>query len=158
MTKRRFNNTLSNGVELIRGLLTDGEWAIFEPFVAAAGPLRDRPPRDHRRMLDTLFWVARTSVPWRDLPAELSSWNSVHRRFRRWAVSGLWDALLQALADAGGRADALQMHDSIIVRAHHCSVGGKWPPRRRPSAAPAEASRPKSTPGPTPRAYLSVWC
>ena len=36
---------------VIRGLLTGTEWAVFEPFVVQAGPLRGRPPRDHRRML-----------------------------------------------------------------------------------------------------------
>ena len=42
--------------------------------------------------------------------------------------------LLQALADAGGDADALQMIDSTIVRAHHCAVGAKGGPG--PSTGP----------------------
>ena len=108
---------------MTRGLLTDGEWALLAPFVVEAGAPRGRPPRDHRRTLDAVFWIARTGAPWRDLPAELGNWNSVHRQFRRWTASGVWDVLLQALADAGGDADALQMVDSTIVRAHHCAAG-----------------------------------
>jgi transposase len=107
-----------------RWLLTDGEWAVFEPFLVEAGPRGGRPPRDHRRVLDAILWIARTGAPWRDLPAELGNWNSVHRQFRRWAASGVWDVLLQALADAGGDADLLQMVDSTIIRAHHCAAGG----------------------------------
>jgi transposase len=95
-----------------RGRLTDEEWAVFAPFVVGPEPRRGRPPRDHRRVLDAIFWIARIDAPWRDLPPELGNWNSVHRQFRRWVTSGLWDVLLQALADAGGDADLLQMVDS----------------------------------------------
>jgi transposase len=52
--------------------LTDDEWAFFEPFVTESGPLRGRPPRDHRRTLDAIFWIVRTGAPWRDLPEELA--------------------------------------------------------------------------------------
>ncbi|KAA2211235.1 IS5 family transposase [Pseudoroseomonas oryzae] len=97
-------------------LLTDEEWAFFEPFVIETGPFRGRPPGGHRRVLDAIFWVARTGTPWRDLPPELGNWNSVHRQYRRWTTSGPWDELLQVLADGGGDADALQMIDSTIVR------------------------------------------
>ena len=128
---------------MARGLLTDWEWAIFEPFVTRAkGPRRGRPPADHRRVLDGVFWIARTGAPWRDLPPELGNWNSVHRQFRRWTASGVWDVLLQALADAGGDADLLQMIDSTIVRAHHCAAGAKGGPKVSASAARAAASRP----------------
>jgi transposase len=83
---------------LLRGLLTDEEWSFFEPFVVSASPLGGRPARDHRRVLDAIFWIARTGAPWRDLPAELGNWNSVFRQFRRWTASGLWDVMLEALA------------------------------------------------------------
>jgi transposase len=68
-------------------LLTDEEWSFFEPFVVSARPLGGRPARDHRRVVDAIFWIARTGAPWRDLPAELGNWNSVFRQFRRWTVS-----------------------------------------------------------------------
>jgi transposase len=69
--------------------------------------------------------MARTGAPWRDLPLEFGNWNSVHRQFRRWTASGLWDLLLQALADGSGNADLLQMIDSTIIRAHHCAAGAR---------------------------------
>ena len=40
-------------------------------------------------------------------------------------MSGIWDVMLDALADGGGPADTLQMIDSTIVRAHHCAAGLK---------------------------------
>ena len=108
---------------MTRGLLSDYEWAILAPFVVETGTPRGRPPREHRRTLDAIFWIARTGAPWRDLPAEFRNRNSVHRQFRRWTASGRWDVLLQALADAGGDAEALQMIDGTAVRAHHCAAG-----------------------------------
>ena len=111
---------------LIRGLLTDKEWSFFEPFVVVSdSPQGGRSARSHRRLLDAIFWIARTGAPWRDLPAELGNWNSVFRQFRRWTASGLWDVMLEALADGGGEADLLQMIDSTVVRAHHCTAGGR---------------------------------
>ena len=142
---------------MIRGKLTDEEWAFFEPFVATPGVMGGRPPGDHRRVLDAIFWIARTGAPWRDLPSELGLWNSVHRQFRRWTASGLWDVLLQALAD-GGSEEALQMVDSTIIRAHHCAAGIKGGLRAKLLAARAVASRPKSTFARTPTACRSAPC
>jgi transposase len=115
---------------LIRGRLSDGEWSFFEPFVVSASPLSGGPPRDHRRVLDAIFWIARTGAPWRGLPAELGNWNSVFRQFRRWTASGLWEVMLEALADGGGDADLLQRSDSTSIRAHHCAAGGRGPHRQ----------------------------
>ena len=47
------------------------------------------------------------------------------RQVRRWTASGLWDVMLEALADGGGEADLLQMIDSTSIRAHHCTAGGR---------------------------------
>jgi transposase len=82
-------------------------------------------PRATTRNLDAVLWIARTGAPWRDLPPELGNRNSVHRWFRRWTASALWNLLLQALADGGGNADLMQMIDSTIIRAHHCAAGAR---------------------------------
>ena len=71
--------------------MTDDEWAYFEPFLIRRG---GRPPHNHRRVLDAVFWLMRTGAPWRDLPEEFGNWNSIFRQFRRWADSGVWDVIL----------------------------------------------------------------
>ncbi len=142
---------------MVRGLLSDDEWAFFEPFVIEGGPLRGRPPVDHRRTLDAVFWIARTGAPWRDLPDELGNWNSVHRQYRRWTTSGLWDLMLEALAEGGG-SNAVQMVDSTVIRAHHCAAGARGGLKIRLLAARAVGFRPKSTPGPTLRVFQSRFC
>src|SRR5712671_5896758 len=102
--------------------MTDDEWAYFEPFLIRRG---GRPPRNHRRVLDAVFWLMRTGAPWRDLPEEFGNWNSIFRQFRRWADSGVWDVILEALAGSGLCDAALQMIDATVIRAHHCAGGGK---------------------------------
>jgi transposase len=136
-------------------LITDEEWAFFQPFLTVGSEQGGRPPSDHRRVLDGIFWIARTGAPWRDLPEELGNWNSVWRQFRRWSASGLWDVLLQALADSGGDAETLQMIDSTIIRAHHCAAGLKGGLKTRLLAVRAVAFRPKSTRGPMHLAFPS---
>src|SRR5436190_13027850 len=54
--------------------MTDDEWAYFEPFLIRRG---GRPPSNHRRVLDAVFWLMRTGAPWRDLPEEFGNWNSI---------------------------------------------------------------------------------
>src|SRR5579863_8599748 len=132
--------------------MRDEEWAYFEPFLVQK---RGRPPRDHRKVLDAVFWIMRTGAPWRDLPGELGDWNAVWRQFRRWAGSGVWDAILEALGASEVSDTALQMIDATIIRAHHCAAGGKGGFKGTRSAARAAGSRPRSTPGPSPTVFRS---
>jgi transposase len=142
--------------ELIRGLMSDEEWAFFEPFVVTRGPLSGRPPSDHRRTLDGIFWVMRTGAPWRDLPEELGKWNSVYRQFLRWSRSGVWDFLLEMLASSGAAPKTVQMIDSTVIRAHHQAAGAKGGLRGKLLAARAAASRVKSMPARTAKGSRSV--
>lgn len=130
---------------MARGLMSDKEWAYFEPFVTETGPKRGRPASNHRLVLDGVFWIARTGAPWRDLPEEFGKWGSVYRQFRRWSVSGLWDALLEALNATDTAQSSVQMIDSTIVRAHQHASGAKRGLIKRASGALAVARRPRST-------------
>ena len=38
------------------GLMTDDEWAIVAPFLIIASLRGGRPPANHRRVLDGVFW------------------------------------------------------------------------------------------------------
>ena len=52
----------------------------------------------------------------------------VHRRFSRWAKSGVWERVFQYLAADADNEYA--MIDSTIVRAHQHSAGAKKKPAR----------------------------
>jgi transposase len=85
--------------------MSDEEWACLEPFVIERGARSGRRPRNHRLVLDGIFWIARTGVAWRDLHEHFGKWSSVYRQFRRWTLSGLWEVLLEAFNDSGGGKD-----------------------------------------------------
>ncbi|MGC1305017.1 MAG: hypothetical protein WA840_21825 [Caulobacteraceae bacterium] len=48
---------------MVRGLMSDVAWAFFAPTVIDAGPRRGRRARDHRLVLDGVFWIAWTGSP-----------------------------------------------------------------------------------------------
>jgi len=77
--------------------MEDAEWAFFEPFLEGIRGRGGRRASGHRRILDSIFWIARTGSPWRDLPEEFGKWSSVYRQFRRWTLAGLWELVLDAL-------------------------------------------------------------
>jgi putative transposase len=85
--------------------------------------------RDNRLFVEAVLWIARTGAPWRDLPAELGNWNSVWRRFARWAARGVWERLFAAMADDPDFEYVIV--DATIVRAHQHSAGAKDPMGRR---------------------------
>lgn len=137
---------------MARNLISDAEWAFFEPFIVAVRRPNGRKPENHRLVLDGIFWVARTGAPWRDLPEEFGKWSSVYRQFRRWTLAGLWELILEALNDSRAVPDSVQMVDSTIVRAHQHAAGAKGGLRKRVLAARKVASRPRSTSASTPAA------
>lgn len=132
---------------LARDLMSDEEWGFFEPFILSVRAPNGRKPTNHRRVLDGIFWIARTGAPWRDLPEEFGKWSSVYRQFRRWTLVGLWELILEALTESRLVPDALQMVDSTVVRAHYQAAGAKGGLHDRVLAVRKVASRPRSTSG-----------
>ena len=127
--------------------LSDEEWSLIGPLLPAERGRGCRPAGDNRPFLEGMMWIARTGAQWRHLPEEYGKWNSVFRRYRRWATTGVFDAMLETLAGAVERDGRADMIDSTVVRAHHCAVGikkGLGRPRRL--ADRAAASPPNSTP------------
>lgn len=83
---------------LSRRTLTDRQWSIIEPMVPGKVGDRGRTGADNRLFVDAILWLARGASPWRDLPPELGNWRTVHSRFRRWTIAGVWESLFNALS------------------------------------------------------------
>ena len=130
--------------------LTEAEWARLAPLLPPQKPASGRPAEDHRRILNAIVWKLRTGAPWRDLPERYGAWSTVHCRFRRWRVAGVWDRVLAAVqqqADAAGQLDwSVHFVDGTVVRAHQHAAGAKKGTRRRKRwGAVRAASAPRST-------------
>jgi len=74
---------------LIRRELTDAQWQRIEPLIPGKEGDKGRHGEDNHLFIDAVLWLVRAGAPWRDLPEEFGKWNSVFRRFRRWARKGV---------------------------------------------------------------------
>lgn len=130
--------------------LSDEEWALTGPLFPAERGRGCRPSHDNRRYFEGMMWMARTGAQWRHLPDEYGKWNSVFRRYQRWVETGVFDAMLETLAEMVERDRSADMIDSTIIRAHHCAVGLKRGLKQpRGLADRAAGSPPSSMPAAT---------
>lgn len=119
-----------------RLLLTEDAWKEIATILEEIKNKAGRPPEQSDRMfIEAVLYVARTGIPWRDLPQDFGNWDAVYNRFRRWEARGLWKQVWEKLqADASKIAKNIFI-DSTVVRAHQHAAGalkktvGK-PPKR----------------------------
>lgn len=107
--------------------LTDEQFARIEDLLPSAEG-RGRPFKDHRKVINGIFWILRSGAPWRDLPGRYGPWKTVYDRFRRWAEEGTLDRIVRELQeelDAEGKIDWGQFNvDGTTVRASRAAAGG----------------------------------
>ena len=83
---------------------------------------------DNHLFLNAILWKLKPGVPWRDLPPRYGKWKSVHQRFSRWSIGGVFDKIFQALNH--DKELSTLMIDSSIVKAHQHAAGAKKNPKR----------------------------
>ena len=113
--------------------LTDEQWGRIKDLVSGKATDCGVTARDNRLFVDAVLWIARTGSPWRDLPSEFGKWNSVFKRFSRWAKKGVWESLFRTLVNDPDFEYLII--DSTIVRAHQHAAGAKGGLEIRPSDA-----------------------
>ena len=106
-----------------RRTLTDAQWARIEPLLPGKEGDRGRTGSDNRLFIDAILWLARGAAPWRDLPPELGNWRTVHSRFRRWTIAGVWESLFKTLRQDPDFEYVLI--DATICKAHADASGAK---------------------------------
>lgn len=123
---------LPNPHDGVRRVLTDEAWeqleAILQQVLSRRGAL---PKLDLREFIEAVLYLARTGLPWRDLPTTFGAWDAVYQRFRRWQKAGTWQAIWRELqAPAADEAKRIFV-DSTVVRAHAHAAGGPEPAEGR---------------------------
>jgi transposase len=137
---------------LPRHAISDADWERVEHLLPGRRGQHGGVARDNRLFIDAVLYVARTGIPWEDLPPRFGKYNSVWRRFDRWARRGRWKAIMDALRD-----DDLEwlILDATAARAHPAAAGAKksgtapGAKGNRLLAVPGAGLEPRSTPAST---------
>ena len=78
--------------------MTDFEWNAIRKFLPAEkNGKAGRPWKPHRQVVNGIFFVLRTGIPWRDLPPEFGKFKTVYNRFCRWAKAGSLEKDFQSI-------------------------------------------------------------
>jgi transposase len=106
-----------------RHRLRDAVWASLHAKLVAIPGIWKKDAERLRRFVEAVVFVLRTGVAWEDLPERFGKPNSLHRRYRRWAVAGIRDELFTA----GVPEDALEavMIDATITKAQRFASGAR---------------------------------
>lgn len=79
--------------------ISDAVWKALEMHLPGRRGTWGGNARNNRLFINAIFWIFRTGAPWRDLPPDYGDWKNTHRRFCRWRDKGIWEKLLEILAD-----------------------------------------------------------
>jgi transposase len=104
------------------GLRTD-QWERLQDLLPGRAGSVGVTAVDNRLFVEAVLYRYRTGLPWRDLPEQFGHFRKVHTRFRRWAKTGVWERVFEALAADADNEYA--MIDATVVRAHQHSAGAK---------------------------------
>ena len=134
--------------------IADEQWALIAGLMPRPSGRGGGRWRDHRQVINGLFWRLCTGAQWRDLPGRHGPWQTVYDRASRWRRDGTLDRILDRLRlrlDAEGLIDLdTWCVDGTSIRAGRSAAGaGKKGPRtsRRTTrwAARGEGTRPSCT-------------
>ena len=83
-----------------------------------------RPASDNRNFINAVIYIQMTGIPLRDLPAKYGKPNTVHKRFRRWTKSGVWNDVFEYLKQLFPPNFEQVMIDSSCCKCHPAAAGG----------------------------------
>lgn len=113
--------------------LSDVQWFQIEGLLPGRETSVGVTAANNRLFVEAVLYRYRAGIPWRDLPERFGDWNNTHKRFSRWAKTGVWERIFAVLSQDADNAYA--MLDSTIVRAHQHAAGARKKGVRKPSDA-----------------------
>ena len=125
-----------------RYAISDQNYDRIAPLLPGQTGKPGRNATNNRLFIDAVLWIARTGVPWQDLPERFGKTNTVYKRFSRWGKYGVWKRIHHALQDPDLE---WLMLDGSVIRAHQHAAGQKKVmPKRKRSDVAAVVSQAKS--------------
>ena len=101
--------------------LKNEQWTKIVEFLRACPHVYVGQEEQCRRFIEGVLWISRSGSQWRLLPEKYGNWNSVYKRFARWADKDIWHKMHQYFIDDPDMEHLIL--DSTIVRAHPCAAG-----------------------------------
>ena len=103
--------------------LTEAQFETIRDLLPGKAGDPGRTAVDNQRFINGVMWVLRSGAHWHDLPERYGKWKSTHKRFSRWAKSGVWEAVFTRLLK--DPKNDYVMIDSTLVKAHQQAATGK---------------------------------
>ena len=120
---------------MIRTVLSEEQWERIARLLPGKEGDPGRSGDNNRMFVEGVLWIVRTGGPWCDLPRCFGNWFSVWKRFRRWALKGVFERVFKELS---GEPDfEYALIDGTIVKVHRHGTGAKGGLTIRPSATRA---------------------
>ena len=100
--------------------ISDDNWSRIEQLLPGRPGGHGGVARDNRGFVNAVWYVAKTGIPWRDLPDRFGKWDTAFHRFNGWCKAGVWRRVFEAVRDPDLE---WLMIDSTVIRAHHHAAG-----------------------------------
>ncbi len=95
--------------------LTEPQMECLRPFFPKPhGRLRV----DDRRVLNSIIFIIRNGLRWRDVPREYGPHKTLYNRFVRWSEKGVFEKIFEELARPTGPEADILMIDATHLKAH----------------------------------------
>jgi len=107
---------------LRRHELTDEQWDAIKELLPGKEGDPGVTAKDNRLFMNAIRFIAKTGIPWRDLPERFGPWHNVFQRFNRWCKKGVFTRIFDKLRDPDLE---VLMLDSTIIRAHQHAAGAE---------------------------------
>jgi transposase len=122
--------------------ITTKQWKRIRAFLETRSDIHIGQTRNCKRFINAILWMTRSGAQWRLLPEKYGDWNSIYKRFNRWAERGIWTAMFEHFANDADMESV--MIDATVIRAHSSAgvKGGIKP--SKPLDAARVVSPPKS--------------
>ena len=96
--------------------IIDEQWAVVEPLLPLS-PRKDgrgRPRVPDRPVLNGILWILRTGAQWAELPKRYPPYQTCHRRFQQWSQAGVFERVLESLAQDMEARGKLRLSECFI--------------------------------------------
>lgn len=84
-----------------RHALRDDQWDRIRDLLPGREGTVGVTARDNRLFVEAVLYRYRTGMPWRDLPERFGDGVQIHRRYSRWAKSGVWERMFRIYSPPG---------------------------------------------------------